>query len=105
MLLDGQPVSGCLSLAVFLDGAEVVTIEHLAEPGKLDPVQEAFIEEQAMQCGYCSNGWIMTAAALLERKPDASEEEIRRGLSGLKCRCGAHMSVLRAVKRAGKAMA
>jgi nicotinate dehydrogenase subunit A len=67
-------------------------------------VQQAFIDEQAAQCGYCINGWIMTAAALLEAHPQATEDEIRRGLSGLKCRCGTHMSILRAVKRAAVAM-
>jgi aerobic-type carbon monoxide dehydrogenase small subunit (CoxS/CutS family) len=74
-------------------------------PGSLHPVQRAFIEQQAAQCGYCSNGWIMTAAAFLDKKPDANEAEIREALSGLKCRCGAHMSILRAVKQAAASMA
>ena len=68
-------------------------------------MQQAFIDEQAAQCGYCLNGWIMTAAALLEANPRMSDEEIRRGLSGLKCRCGTHMAILRAVKRAAARMA
>ena len=70
MLVDGKPVSGCLYLAVFLDGAEVVTVEHLAEPGKLDPVQQAFIECGAFQCGYCTPGFVLMAKALLARHPD-----------------------------------
>jgi nicotinate dehydrogenase subunit A len=70
----------------------------------LHAVQQAFIDEQAAQCGYCLNGWIMTAAALLESNPGASDAEIRRGLSGLKCRCGTHMSILRAVKLAAGRM-
>lgn len=113
--VDGAPVRSCVMPAVAVQHKRVTTLEGLAaryrttkgiaDPVRLHPVQQAFIDEQAMQCGYCSNGWIMTAAAMLESKPDASDEEIRRGLSGLKCRCGAHMSVMRAVKRAGKAMA
>ena len=75
------------------------------KPGTLHAVQQAFIEEQAAQCGYCLNGWIMTAAALLEANPRATDEEIRRGLAGLKCRCGTHMSILRAVKLAASRMA
>jgi nicotinate dehydrogenase subunit A len=67
-------------------------------------VQQAFIDEQAAQCGYCINGWIMTAAALLEANPNATENDIRRGLSGLKCRCGTHMAILRAVKLAASRM-
>ena len=111
----GDPVRSCVMPVVAAANKPVVTLEGLArryravngvaDPARLHPVQQAFIEEQAMQCGYCSNGWIMTAAALLERNPNLSESEMRRGLSGLKCRCGAHMSVLRAVKRAAKTMA
>jgi nicotinate dehydrogenase subunit A len=67
-------------------------------------VQQAFVDEQAAQCGYCINGWIMTAAALLADNPRATDEEIRKGLSGLKCRCGTHMSILRAVKLAASRM-
>src|SRR4029079_4340862 len=79
-------------------GASVTTIEGLAKGNALHAVQQAFVEEQAAQCGYCINGWIMPAAALLEKNPRATEDDIRRGLSGLKCRCGTHMSILRAVK-------
>ena len=109
--VNGAPVRSCVTPVVAVKGKRVTTLEGLAAehaarrhapPDTLHPVQQAFIDEQAMQCGYCTSGWIMTAAALLERKPDASEADIRRGLSGLKCRCGAHMSILRAVKRAAK---
>jgi nicotinate dehydrogenase subunit A len=67
-------------------------------------VQQAFIDEEAAQCGYCINGWIMTAAALLAQNPNLSDAQLRAGLSGLKCRCGTHLSVLRAIKRAATAM-
>lgn len=89
-----------------LDGLAASTpAKRRARPGALHMVQQAFIDEQAAQCGYCINGWIMTAAALLEEKPRATDAEIRKGLSGLKCRCGSHMSILRAVKLAAKRMA
>ncbi len=68
-------------------------------------MQQAFIDEDAAQCGYCINGWIMTAAALLARNPKANDAEIRQGLAGLKCRCGTHMRILRAVKRAAATLA
>jgi aerobic-type carbon monoxide dehydrogenase small subunit (CoxS/CutS family) len=95
-------------------GRDVTTLDGLAarwrqqqgitDASVLHPVQQAFIDEQAAQCGYCINGWIMTAAALLAEKPQASDAEIRQGLSGLKCRCGTQVSVLRAVKRAALRM-
>jgi len=86
-------------------GAKVTTLEGLPRGGALSVVQQAFIDEQAAQCGYCINGWIMTAAAFLEANPSPSDEDLRRGLSGLKCRCGTHMAILRAVKLAAKRMA
>ncbi len=111
----GEPVRACVMPVIAVQAKPVTTLEGLAaryragrsggDPARLHPVQQAFIDEQAMQCGYCSNGWIMTAAAMLERRSAWSDAEIRKGLSGLKCRCGAHMSVLRAVKRAARAMA
>jgi nicotinate dehydrogenase subunit A len=104
--LDGAAIRSCATPLESARGAKVVTLEGLApRPGTLHAVQQAFIDEQAAQCGYCINGWIMTAAALLEANPRASDEEIRRGLSGLKCRCGTHMSILRAVKLAATRMA
>jgi nicotinate dehydrogenase subunit A len=112
--VDGVAIRSCVTPLDAVAGKPITTLAGLAErhatrqkmpPGSLHPVQRAFIEQQAAQCGYCSNGWIMTAAAFLDKKPDASEAEIREALSGLKCRCGAHMSILRAVKQAAAGMA
>ena len=98
--LDGIAIRSCLTPVASAGGARVTTLEGLAQGGTLHVVQQAFIDEQAAQCGYCLSGWIMTVAALLEANPKATEEDIRRGLSGLKCRCGTHMSILRAVRLA-----
>ena len=104
--LDGTAIRSCATPATAANGSRVTTIEGLASAGgALHAVQQAFIDEQAAQCGYCLNGWLMTAAALLEGNPNATDAEIRRGLSGLKCRCGSHMSILRAVKLAATRMA
>ena len=104
--LDGVAIRSCVTPVSSAANAKVTTLAGLAPaPGTLHAVQQAFIDEQAAQCGYCINGWIMTAAALLEANPRATDDEIRRGLSGLKCRCGTHMSILRAVKLAAKRMA
>ena len=99
--LDGTAIRSCATPVASARGTSITTLEGLAaQDGTLHAVQQAFIDEQAAQCGYCLSGWIMTAAALLERNPHASDAEIRQGLSGLKCRCGTHMSILRAVKLA-----
>ena len=103
--LDGTAIRSCATPVASARGRNVTTLEGLPRDGALHAVQQAFIDEQAAQCGYCINGWMMTAAALLEADPHASEEDIRRGLSGLKCRCGTHMSILRAVKLAASRMA
>jgi len=104
--LDGTAVRSCAMPVKSAQGAVITTLEGLAKrSGALHFVQQAFIDEQAAQCGYCINGWIMTAAALLDDNPNATDAEIRRALSGLKCRCGTHMSILRAVKLAGERMA
>jgi len=102
--LDGVPVRSCVMPLSAIRGKKVTTLAGLGTPDKPHPLQVAFVGEQVPQCGYCINGWIMTAAALLESNPNATEEDIRRGLSGLKCRCGTHMAILRAVKRAAAAM-
>jgi carbon-monoxide dehydrogenase small subunit len=102
VLLDGQPVSGCLTLAVFADGTEVTTIEHLGGADALDPVQQAFIEAGAFQCGYCTPGFILMAKALLKQRPQPSEEEIKDYLSGNLCRCGAYPEIVEAVKLAAR---
>jgi aerobic carbon-monoxide dehydrogenase small subunit len=102
VLLDGRPVSGCLYPAVFADRAAIVTIEHLGEHGSLDPIQEAFIEAGAFQCGFCTPGFVLMTKDLLDRLPSPSEEEIRRHLSGNLCRCGAYPEIVEAVKLAIK---
>ncbi len=104
--LDGNAIRSCATPVEAARGSKVTTLEGLApRPGVLHVVQQAFIDEQAAQCGYCINGWIMSAAALLAGNPRATDDEIRRGLAGLKCRCGTHMSILRAVKLAASRMA
>ena len=85
--------------------SKIVTLAGLGTPEKPHPLQTAYVEEQVPQCGYCINGWIMTAAAFLRDKKKPTDAEIRQALEGLKCRCGTHMGILRAVKRAAAAMA
>jgi len=98
-----RAVSGCLYLAALADGAEVLTIEGLAEGGKLHPIQQAFIEKGGFQCGFCTPGMILTAKELLDTNPDPTEEEIRHHLSGNLCRCAAYPEIVRAVKEAAMA--
>ncbi len=102
VLVDSQPVSGCLHLAAFLDGTEVVTIEHLADGGKLDAIQEAFIACGAFQCGYCTPGFILMAKSLLAQHRDPDDEQIRDYLSGNLCRCAAYPEIVNAVKTAAR---
>jgi nicotinate dehydrogenase subunit A len=102
--LDGEPLRSCVTPLEVVRARSVTTIKGLGTQERLHPVQQAYIEEQVPQCGYCVNGWIMTAAALLNANPNATEAQIRAGLAGLKCRCGTHMSILRAVKRAQQLM-
>jgi aerobic carbon-monoxide dehydrogenase small subunit len=101
VLVDGKPVSGCLHLAVFVDGAELVTIEHLDANG-LDPVQEAFIEAGAFQCGYCTPGFVLTVKSLLARNPEPQDDEIKDYLAGNLCRCAAYPEIVAAVKLAAR---
>jgi nicotinate dehydrogenase subunit A len=102
VLVDGIAARACVIPVAGVAGREVTTLEGLRSPGALHPVQEAFIEAQAAQCGYCLNGMIVMAAALLARNPDPSEEEIRNELSGNLCRCGTHIEIVRAVKLAAR---
>ena len=102
VLVDGEAVSSCLYLAAFVDGAEIVTVEHLAAGGRLDPVQEAFIETGAFQCGFCTPGFVLMTKQLLDRHPDPSDEQIRHYLSGNLCRCGAYPEIIAAVKLAAR---
>jgi aerobic carbon-monoxide dehydrogenase small subunit len=97
ILLNGQPVNACLVLAVEAHGKEVLTIEGLAEGGSLHPIQEAFIQLGAVQCGYCSPGMILTAKALLDENPRPTEMEIRKAIAGNLCRCGTYNKAVKAV--------
>ena len=105
VLLNGQPVRSCVLPMTALKNAEITTVAGLGSPEKPHPLQEAYVAEQVPQCGYCSNGFMLTAAALLKANKSPSDAEIRAALSGLKCRCGVHMAILRAVKRAAASMA
>lgn len=100
VLLDGEAVLACLTLAVEAEGCDIQTIEGLAQGGKLSPVQEAFVEHGAIQCGFCSPGFIMSATALLAEVPNPSREEIRRNLAGNLCRCTGYVKIIGAVEAA-----
>ncbi len=102
--VNGAAVRSCVTPISSVGNAKVVTLAGLGTPEKPHPVQTAFIQEEVFQCGYCLNGWVMTTAALLKTKKNPTDAEIREGLSGLKCRCGTHMAILRAVKRAATMM-
>jgi nicotinate dehydrogenase subunit A len=103
VLLNGEPVRSCVTRMDAVGNRKVTTLAGIGTPEKPHKVQAAFIAEQVPQCGYCLNGWVMTSVALLEKNPRPSDAQIRDALSGLKCRCGTHLSILRAVKRAAQA--
>ncbi len=105
VLLDGKPARSCSVPVSTAAKAEVTTLEGLGTIDRLHPLQRAFIEEQACQCGYCSNGMIMAAKALLDANPRPSEPDIKQALDGHLCRCASHNRIVRAVQRAAKAMA
>jgi len=105
VILNGAATRSCVIPLSAVDGASVRTLDGLGTADKPHPVQAAFIAEEAAQCGYCTNGWIMTAVAGLERNPNPTDAEIRSMLAGLKCRCGTHMAIMRAVRRAADALA
>jgi aerobic-type carbon monoxide dehydrogenase small subunit (CoxS/CutS family) len=98
VLLNGTPVNSCLMLAHEADGQEVTTIEGLAAGGALDPVQRAFVEHGAIQCGFCTPGMVLSAKALLDRNPDPTREEILQGLRGNLCRCTGYVKIVEAVE-------
>jgi carbon-monoxide dehydrogenase small subunit len=102
VLVNGTAVSGCLYLAAFVDGADVVTIEHATAGDGLDAVQQAFLECGAFQCGFCTPGFILMSRQLLDEKPDPTDEEIRHYLSGNLCRCAAYPEIIEAVKLAAR---
>jgi aerobic carbon-monoxide dehydrogenase small subunit len=103
VLLAGESVKSCTVLAVQADGREVTTIEGLAENGQLHPVQQAFHESHALQCGYCTPGMVLATVSLLEEHPDPSDEEIRHLLEGNLCRCTGYQNIVKAVKAAATA--
>src|SRR5205823_14105637 len=102
VLVDGNAVSSCLYLAAFADGAEIVTVEHLSADGRLDPVQEAFIEAGAFQCGFCTPGLVLMTKQLLDEHPDPTADQIGHYLSGNLCRCGTYPEIIAAVKLAAR---
>ena len=104
VLVDGQPVRSCVTPASTIGSKAIRTLDGLGKNGQPHPVQAAFVEEQAAQCGYCANGWIMHSVAMLEKNPRMNEAQIRQGLAGVQCRCGTHIAILRAVKKAGATM-
>jgi xanthine dehydrogenase YagT iron-sulfur-binding subunit len=97
ILVDGKRVNSCLTLAVMHDGAEIRTIEGVAEHGRLHPLQQAFIDTDAFQCGYCTSGQIMSGLACIEEQHTGSDEEIREWMSGNICRCGAYTNIVAAI--------
>ena len=104
VLMDGKAVKSCTVLTVQADGARVMTIEGLAQDGKLHPLQDAFWEKHGLQCGYCTPGMIMTAHDLLERNPKPSDREIRHALEGNLCRCTGYQNIVAAVREAATRM-
>ncbi len=102
ILLDGRLVKSCLLLAVQVDGKEILTVEGLAKNGLLHPIQEAFVKEYGLQCGYCTPGMILATHSLLTKNSTPSDEEIRKGLAGNLCMCTGYMQIVEAVKSAAK---
>jgi carbon-monoxide dehydrogenase small subunit len=102
VILDGKAVNSCLVLAVQADGGEILTIEGLAENGKLHPLQQAFVDKGAIQCGFCTPGMILSAKALLDEKPNPTELEIRTAISGNLCRCTGYQKIVEAIGEAAE---
>jgi len=105
VLVDGQSVRSCLMFAVQANGHEVMTVEGLSRAGEMHPLQKAFWEQQGLQCGFCTPGFLMTAYELLQHNPNPSEEEIRSALSGNICRCTGYQHIVNAVRAAAQALA
>ena len=104
VMLNGVTVKSCLLLAAQANNSELKTIEGVAVNGKLHPIQEAFLEHQALQCGYCTPGMILSSIFLLQRNPNPNEEEIKRGIEGNLCRCTGYLNIVKAVKAASAKM-
>jgi carbon-monoxide dehydrogenase small subunit len=102
VLLDGRPVNACLVLAVRIDGARVTTIEGLGGSERLHPLQQAFVDLAAVQCGFCAPGMLLSAKALLDENPEPTEPEIRQALAGNLCRCTGYAKIVQAVRAAGR---
>jgi aerobic-type carbon monoxide dehydrogenase small subunit (CoxS/CutS family) len=102
VLIDGAPVRSCITRASAVSGKQITTIEGLAEQGKLHPLQEAFLRADALQCGYCTPGMILSGVALLKKTPQPTEPEIRRALQGNVCRCGTYPRIIAAVQMAAE---
>ena len=103
VLVEGKPILSCLTLAANVKGRDILTIEGLAERGKLHPIQEAFIEHGGTQCGYCTPGMILSAKALLDENPDPTEREVKEGLAGNLCRCTGYVKIIDSVMAVSKA--
>ena len=104
VIMDGRAVRSCLVFAVQAEGAEITTVEGLATDGALTPVQQAFIDNHGLQCGFCTPGFIVSVTAFLESNPDPGPDEIREGLSGNICRCTGYQGIIKAVTQAAEAM-
>lgn len=104
VIMDGKPVNSCLVLAVEANGSEITTIEGVAGPGGLHPVQQAFVDLGAIQCGFCTPGMVLSAVSLLENNPDPAEGEVREALSGNLCRCTGYQKIVEAVQEAAGAL-
>lgn len=104
VMIDGEPVNSCMILAVECDGADIVTVEGLAQDGQLHPVQEAIVQAGGVQCGFCTPGILIASRALLDRNPDPSDKEIREALVGNLCRCTGYVRIIEAVKEAARLM-
>lgn len=102
ILIDGEPVNSCLQLAIDAQGRQILTIEGLADGAKLHPIQEAYADSGAVQCGFCTPGMILSTKALLDKNPDPTEEEIKYALSGNLCRCTGYYQIIEAVQAAAK---
>ena len=100
VILDGRAIKSCMMLAVQADGAKIETVEGLAENGELTPLQQAFSQHHALQCGYCTPGMLMSATALLRERPSPTEEEIRKAIQGNICRCTGYVNIVEAIKSA-----
>jgi aerobic-type carbon monoxide dehydrogenase small subunit (CoxS/CutS family) len=100
ILLNGQPIRSCLMLAVQADGADLMTVEGLSRDGKLHPIQEAFMEEHGLQCGFCTPGFLMSTYEFLQRHPNPSDDEIKEALGGNLCRCTGYQAIIKSVRLA-----